>query len=183
MSDFELLPPPTDPMAVARHLVVDYQHADGLTLRHWRGVWLRWDRTCWVEDEDRAVRSWLYERLEHAEYWHDDPRVKIPELRPWRPNRHKIADVLDTLAATTHLSESVDPPAWLTRSLIPAGEVVACTNGLLHVGTRTLHKLTPRYFNRVAVPFDFDPTAPPPARWLEFLGQLWPDDPDSIPTL
>lgn len=178
-----VLPAPSNPMGVARELVADYQHDGHLTVRHWRGVWMRWGGTCWAEHEDRAVRCWLYGKLENAQYWHDDPKIKFPELRPWRPNRRKIADVLDTLAATTHLPETIDPPAWLDDSPIPAGEVVACANGLLHVGTRTLHELTPRYFNRVAVPFDFDPAAPPPARWLEFLGQLWPDDPDSITTL
>lgn len=176
------LPAPSNPMGVARELVADYQYEDVLTLRHWRGAWTRWERMCWVELEDRAVRSWLYGRLEHAQYWHDDPKGG-PELKPWRPNRRKIADVLDALAAATHLSEAIDPPAWLDDSPIQAGEVVACTNGLLHVGTKKLDRLTPLYFNRVAVPFDWDPAAPPPNRWLGFLNQLWPDDADSSAAL
>jgi putative DNA primase/helicase len=170
-------------MSVARELLVDHKHEDTLTLRHWRGGWMRWHQRCWTEDEERAIRAWLYETLDGVGYWHVDPKTKAEEIRPWRPNRRKIADVLDALAAITHLSESIDPPAWLEQSPVPAGEVVACTNGLLHVGTRKLHPLTPLYFNRVAVPFDWDPAAPIPARWLKFLNQLWPDDPDSIAAL
>lgn len=64
-----------------------------------------------------------------------------------------------------------------------AREIVACSNGLLHVGTRKLLELTPLFFNRVAVPFEYEPTAPEPVRWLQFLNQLWPDDPESIAAL
>ena len=32
---------------------------------------------------------------------------------PWAPNRHKIADLLDALAAIVHLPETVTQPSWL----------------------------------------------------------------------
>lgn len=178
------LPAPSDPMGVARKIIDGYRHERCLTLRHWRGSWMRWDRASWIEDEDLAVRAWLYAKLDKAEYAHVDPKTKESERRPWRPNRRKVADLLDALAAVTHLGEGIDPPTWLDdTSPVPAGELVACANGLLHVGTRGLTAHTPRYFNRVAVPFDFDPDVAPPARWLEFLSQLWPEDPDSIAVL
>jgi putative DNA primase/helicase len=60
---------------------------------------------------------------------------------------------------------------------------VACSNGLLHVGTRRLLDLTPLFFNRVAVPFEYEPTASEPVRWLQFLNQLWPEDLESIAAL
>lgn len=166
-------------MAVARELLADYREDGRLTMRHWRGGWMRWDRTCWQEIEDAAVRAWVYVRLKDAQY-EDDRGVK-----PWNPNRRRVSDVLDALAATTHLAETTDPPAWLSGSAgdRDPGEIVACTNGLLHVGTRDLLPLNPRYFNRVAVPFDYDPAVPEPAAWLKFLGELWPDDPASIDLL
>ncbi|MDQ3988017.1 MAG: phage/plasmid primase, P4 family, partial [Actinomycetota bacterium] len=176
---------PSNPMGVARELVLaDYRHEGDLTLRHWRGAWMRWQQTCWDELEERAVKAWVYEKLEDAVYVHVSDKGET-EVRDWRPNRRKVTDVLDALAATTHLPETIDPPAWLDPSPIPAGEVVACANGLLHVGTRKLDKLTPRYFNRAAVPFDYDPAAPKPTKWLEFLGQLWPEkaDADAIAAL
>ena len=60
---------------------------------------------------------------------------------------------------------------------------MACRNGLLDVSTRKLHDHTPAYFNEVAVPFDYTEDAPEPTRWLAFLDQLWPDDPDAIAAL
>jgi hypothetical protein len=102
----DALPAPSDPMGVARVLIDDHKYDGELTLRHWRNGWMQWHGTHWIEAEDKAIRSWLYERLEGAKYWHVQPatqtREEISELRPWNPNRHKVADVLDALAAVAH---------------------------------------------------------------------------------
>jgi putative DNA primase/helicase len=84
----------------------------------------------------------------------------------------------------THLMEAVEMPAWLDDDdHLPAGEFVACANGLLHIPSRTLFAHDDAYFNRVAVPFDYQADPPRPARWLTFLDQLWHDDPDAIKAL
>jgi putative DNA primase/helicase len=143
---------------------------------------MRWNRTHWAEVEETVVRSWVYRRLEHAQY--EDKTGKKPEVKPWEPNRRKVADVTDALTAIAHLPEDTDPPEWLSEYRpVPAAEIVACANGLLHVGTRKLHDHTPLYFGTVAVPFAYDPAAPKPAAWLKFLHDLWPDDQDSIDAL
>jgi putative DNA primase/helicase len=142
-----------------------------------------------VEAEDKAIRSWLYQRLEDAKYWHVTKDGR--ELRPWNPNRHKIGDVLEALAAVAHTAEWIDTPSWLPsvrggphfQSNYRATEIVACGNGLLHVGSRELLRLSPLFFNRVAVSFAYDPGAPEPTRWLAFLNQLWLDDQESIDAL
>ncbi|MDQ3476617.1 MAG: phage/plasmid primase, P4 family [Actinomycetota bacterium] len=175
----EILPSPSDPMRVARKLLHDHETDRCLTLRSWRGGWMRWERSHWAEIENRELESTIYQRLEHAQYV--DTSKKVPELKAWEPTRYKVANVVDAVAAVAFLPETVDAPSWLRPThALPAGEMVACANGLLHVGTRSLLPLTPRFFNRVAVPFDYDPDAAEPARWIEFLNQLWPEDPDSI---
>ena len=35
-------------------------------------------------------------------------------------------------------------------------------------------------FNLVSVPFDYEPGAPEPTAWLQFLASLWADDAESI---
>jgi putative DNA primase/helicase len=191
--DIELsavLPGPADPMGVARVIIRDHQTDDNeLMLRHWRDGWMQWRGTHWIEAEDQAIRAWAYERLEQAKYW--DTKPKVPELKPWDPNRHKVGDVLDALAAVTHTGEAIDTPSWLPsvcsgphdQSNYRATEIVACSNGLLHVGTRKLLELTPLFYNRVAVPFGYDAAAREPARWLTFLNQLWSKDEESIAAL
>ncbi|HEY9468567.1 MAG TPA: phage/plasmid primase, P4 family [Propionibacteriaceae bacterium] len=181
------LPTPTNPMGVARVLIQDHQTDGELTLRHWRGAWMQWLATHWNEAEDQAIKSWLYGRLERALYWD----AKGEELKPWSPNRRKVGDVLDALAAVAHTGEAFDTPSWLAsvhggphyQSSYRATEIVACNNGLLHVGTRKLLELTPLFFNRVAVPFEYEAAAPEPTRWLTFLNQLWSNDQESIDAL
>jgi putative DNA primase/helicase len=182
--DEVLWPPPVAPLAVARRLLGDRYRTEGhLTLRRWRGGWMQWDGPHWTEIEDAEVRSWAYGELSDRQYKHVTAKGD-KEIRPWNPNRRRVSDVLDALAASTHLGENIDPPAWLGGDgVVPASEIVACTNGLLHVGTRKRLELTPAYYNRVSVPFAYDPSAPEPTRWLKFLDELWPEDDDSIQLL
>jgi putative DNA primase/helicase len=161
-----------------------------LTVRQWRGGWMVWKQTHWVEAEPTEIKSSIYRHLEHAVYI--DTSTKIPKIKPWEPTKYKVGNVADAMTAITFLSENVNPPAWLARGgtretllsiAVNADEIVACDNGLLDVGSRKLIEHTPCYFNRVSVPFDYDPSATPPRKWLTFLDQLWPDDPDSISAL
>ncbi|TSB24029.1 NTP-binding protein [Streptomyces benahoarensis] len=185
MTDFaEEFPPPSNPMAVARQLVAYWQTNGVLTLRHWRGTWMRWEDVHWREMDDQELRAWLYKQMEHAAYLATTPKGET-EVRDWAPTIPKVANLTQAMTAVTHLAPRLDPPAWLTddgdgRAV---GEpVVACTNGLLRVADRTLTPLTPRFFNLVSVPFDYDPTATAP-NWREFLGKIWPEDRESIDAL
>jgi putative DNA primase/helicase len=173
------LPAPSEPMAVARTMQRHWQLDGHFTLRHWRGGWMRWQKTHWVEADDREVRADMYRRTEHAQYLAGG---KAPESKPWAPTRRKITDLLEAVAAVTHLSASLDPPVW-TAGALTTGPVVACSNGLLDVPTRKLLDLDPRYFTLVSVPFDYDPAAPAPERWLKFLAELWPEDEESVTLL
>jgi putative DNA primase/helicase len=173
------LPSPDQPMAAARAIAdQNYSTGDGiLLLRHWRGGWWRWRTTHWTEIEHRAVRAELYATTENAVYPVKD------RFEPWDPNRRKIADLAEALAAITYLDDAAAQPQWLVDPPIPPGAIVACRNGLLHVESRILHEHTPHWFGQTAVPFDYDPMAPDPARWLKFLDDLWPDDGESIAAL
>ena len=178
----QLLPPPTDPMAVARkfveHCCLHNGVADELRLRCWHGGWWAWRTTHWVEIEEREVRALLYTFTEHADLC---PRQEL-RLAPWLPTRKKIGDLLEALSVPTLLSNNVDQPCWLDDRDI-AGPVVATTNGLLDISTRTLHPHSPMFFNVTSVPFAYDPNAPKPRRWLDFLDELWPQEPDAIDVL
>jgi putative DNA primase/helicase len=170
-----LLPPPSMPMLVARVFVADHCTFDGeLTLRHWRGGWWRWRSSHWREVQDRGVRSLLYAFTEEALY------LEEGALAPWAPNRKKIGDLFEALAAICILSDDTDQPCWLDDRASSGSVIVAMANGLLDVDKRQLLTHTPLYFNQVAVPFDYDPTAPSPRRWHGFLDELWPNEPEAI---
>ena len=163
-----LLPSPSKPMAVARIFVEEGEHDGILTLRYWRAGWWMWKTTHWVEVNDNAVRSVLYRFTEHAVY------LEGKTAKPWAPTRRKIGDLLDALVACCSLRDDVDQPTWLEAE--SEGNIVSCRNGLLDIERRKLLPHTPLYFNQCWVPFDFDPHAPEPQRWLQFLNQLWPNE-------
>jgi putative DNA primase/helicase len=169
-------------MAVARVVLLDHQDepTGARTVRHWRGSWMSWDGPAWSEMEHRTVMEGLYRRTERASFW--QKKADQLELQPWAPNRHKIGDLLEAVAAICHLPQRTQPPAWLNPGHGVTG-IVACTNGLLDITTRTLQPHTPNYFNEISVPFDFDPDALEPNGWLDFLDQLWEDDTESIQLL
>ncbi|MFG2640805.1 phage/plasmid primase, P4 family [Streptomyces sp. NPDC048370] len=174
------LPGPDNPMAVARALLPAWDH-DGLpTLRNWRGQWMRWEGPYWAEIDDAAMKADLYPKVEHATFTTVNKEGE-PKVIPWAPNRRKVADLLEAVAAVTHLSSSTDAPAWLGG----AGNrnVVACRNGILDIRTRELHASTPAFFNLVSSPLDYNAQAPEPTEWLKFLKSLWPDDDQAIAVL
>lgn len=178
-----IVPSPNNPMAVARMFVKDhYMVEDGsLKLRHHRGGFYTWDGTCWPEGEDRRVRADLYRWLEPAMYVKETKDGD--ELVPFEPTRNKIANLVEALQACAHLDANLTPPAWLEPHDIPASEMVAMSNGILHVPSRTLLPHSPHLFVHHSLPFEYAPSAPEPTRWHRFLEELWIDDFEAMDAL
>jgi putative DNA primase/helicase len=181
--DERIVPPPTNPMAVARMFVAEHfaYPDDSLKLRHHRGGFYTWDGTCWPEGEDRKVRADLYRWLEPAKYWKDTKDGS--ELAPFEPTRNKVANLVEALQAVAHLDAAITPPGWLEPHDLPASEVVAMENGVLHVPSRTLLPHSPALFVHHSLPFGYVPDAPEPERWHRFMDELWGDDFEAIDTL
>ncbi|MCX4408947.1 phage/plasmid primase, P4 family [Streptomyces sp. NBC_01764] len=184
-TETEELPPPTNPLAVARRLLPDWQTEDGrLVCRRWRASWMRWNGSCWREAEEAQIRKAMYTRLEHAVYQAPGKEGQTEE-RDWAPTKQKIGNLLDALGSITLLPTDTDAPAWVDdqgNTGRDEGPIVACENGLLRIRDRALLPHGPEFFNLVSVPFAYDPDASAPT-WHGFLAQLWPDDPDSIAAL
>jgi putative DNA primase/helicase len=165
------LPPPGAPMDVARELVAEKytSPSSAVTLRHWRGGWWQWHGPRWLETEQRAVRAAAYAYTETAVFQASD------KTQPWAPNRKKIADLLEALAAIVLLPETVAMPTWLDGRGY-TGLIVSAANGLLDVAHRELIPHDPAFFNATSVPFEYDTDALDPERWDGFLADLWGDD-------
>jgi putative DNA primase/helicase len=186
VNDERLVPPPKDPMAVARQFVAErYTEIGGvIALRHHRGSFYGYAENHWPEDNDRRVTSELWRWLENAVYEKEVLGELV--LAPFEPNRYKVANVLEALRAIGHIPQEVQPPAWLEEeqaTSIDPGEFIPLANGILELSSRRLRPHTPEFFGLHVLPFAFDPSAPAPTRWLTFLDQLWPDDEESKRTL
>ena len=165
-----------DPMACARAFVEHYYTPDGTCLlRHHRGAFHGWTGAAWPEKDRGELRAKIWAFFELA---------LSADGAPFRPTSGICNDILDALASIVHLDTMVEPPAWLDgRDGPPPGEFLVCRNGVLHLPTRCLHPHDPALFTPTALPFDFDPDAGDPKRWLDFLDKLWTDDPESIDVL
>jgi putative DNA primase/helicase len=161
--------------------MVRLQHTSGgvRTLHHQNSAFYRWARTHYIEQTPDEMRAAIYGFLDHAQR-----KTDKDELVPFNPNRAKVLNVLEALAAATQLSSGTQPPAWLDGgNHPPASEIVACSNGLLHLPARKLLPQTPSFFSMNALDFAYDPAARQPAAWLKFLADLWPGDQQSIDAL
>jgi putative DNA primase/helicase len=168
----EVMPPPSDPLAVVRVLLDELTEDDHLKIRRWRGEWWRFQGPHWAEAETEAVRKWLYERLEDARYVGKNKDGE-EELKRWSPDKGKLDKLLDAMTAPALLPKTVDAPSWISTGE-RAGDVVPCQNGLVDVHTQKLREMTPDYFGTVCVPFDYDPDVAAPEEWMRFLHTLWP---------
>jgi putative DNA primase/helicase len=181
------LPHPGQPIKTARVLeATDFATEQGLPSLRWhRGGFTRWTGTCWPAEPDSMVEQRLILITEHAKYEEKDEDYdgegEAPvRVRSWNPVPSSIAPLMKMLSVgVLQLPHQLEPPFWITageqeRTLIPVG------NGLLNARTRELSPHTPDFYNSWSLPYDFDPDAGEPKEWLKFLGQLWPDEPDSI---
>jgi len=173
-----ILPSPSAPMEVVREFVEARCLRNGapeeLTLRYWNGGWWSWRTAYWLEVKEQRVRKRLYDFTDGAGYYDAEG-----ELKPWSPNRRKVGDLIDALIAVVYVPEEIEgQPCWLDGRDDDGGPYVSCANGLLDVSTQELQPHTPLYFNQTSVPFDYDPLAPPPEKWLTFLNELWPPSED-----
>jgi putative DNA primase/helicase len=184
-----------DPHRLARLFLDPYRSADGLRLRHWRGEFFTWESAYEPLKFDLKARVNRHVREEFE-------RVNREQLRVHAEKNGKAAssppailhvttglvnNVIAALAGETLLDSRVSAPGWIDGTG-PAA-VVAARNGLIDldglVDLKTIELIppTPRFFSFNRLDFDFDPAAPKPQRWLEFLGQLFPGDPESIAAL
>jgi putative DNA primase/helicase len=165
---------PQDPMNTARAFASRvFAHGELSTLKHWQGQFYRWQAGAWGEAQEGDICAPLYGFIE-------------ANAAGFKVKRAVVADALHALrhAQGVHLESRVTPPAWLDGAAgPPAAELVACANGILHLPTGQLHDASPQLFNLNALPLDYSRTAAAPAAWLQFLGQVWPDDPEAIATL
>jgi putative DNA primase/helicase len=157
----------------------EFTTGDHRTLHHHRSGFYRWTGSAYSELDNEQLRALLYAFLNATVTMGADRK-----LRKVKPNAAMVTNVLDALRAASHLDNAIAPPAWLDPAHgVPAAEIVACANGLLHVPTLTLLPHTPYFFTLNALDYGFEPEAPALRQWFAFLDQLWPDDPEAINTL
>jgi putative DNA primase/helicase len=157
------------PYAAALRLVaMDYTAESHRTLHYWQGDFYRFAGACYRPVPAADMRAQLYATLAK--------RGETPKGGAVKVNKTLVDQFEDALRAAAKLADRITAPAFLDGEKGTPGQFIACRNGLLHVGTRTLRPASPAYFVHNALEFDYDPHAPQPAEWFRFLESIWPDD-------
>jgi putative DNA primase/helicase len=163
------------PFTCAQKYVSDFHLHEGIkTLAYWREDFLEWqaanNRYNYIED--MALRKRLYEVFDKAKVQAES------EIQPWTPTKDKLNRVIDALQAEAHVSGDFDARTFLDSGR-PCGDIISFRNGNYNLLTKELSEPTPNLFTNISLPFDYEPNAPTPRRWLKFLDELWGKDEDS----
>ncbi|HXT60181.1 MAG TPA: phage/plasmid primase, P4 family, partial [Pirellulales bacterium] len=145
-------------------------------LRSWRGTFWLWRNGYYQELPTSEVRSHF---VNHVNRGFSKVTTGI------------VANCLMQLHAQTLLGSHVEAPSWISDREPPfsAAETLVCRNGILHLPSYIdgvdghFKPLTPRLFSTCGLDFNFEPDAPTPEEWRQFLEAQWANDPDSTDTL
>lgn len=154
-----------------------HSHPDGRTLNTYIGSPFVWRNNRHEMIEPDAIRNALYPWL------HDALRYTSElELVDFESNPTTVNAACQTILSQTYIPGDIETPVWLNqpKDKPPADELLVCKSHSVHLPTLKIIPPTPNLFVTASLDFDFDADADSPTKWLEFLDQIFPGDPDSI---
>jgi putative DNA primase/helicase len=189
-----------DPHRLAQLYLAGGLADDGeVTVRFWNSDWYRWGGEAYRQVPEADVRAGLTKAIT-AEFDRisvlgqaiaivpggDEEGERGRRRRARKVTTALVNNALQALKSETFVPSDVEPPAWLgEEGPVPANEVLVARNGLVHLpalmeGREANWPLTPRLFTTVALDYAIERGAAAPAAWLDFLGDLWPGDAESV---
>lgn len=175
-----------DPHRLARlFLAEQYPHHEGWLLRYWDEQWHAWDGEAWRVRKNREIDSEITAQIK-AEFDRIAETTGAPAKGVGTRLMGNVANALRG-EVLMKLGEYPSQPAWIDPAQGDENpqDYLPTANGLVHLPTLVigsgdpLRPPTPRFFGPSCLAYPFDPNAPTPALWHQFLQDLWPDDPDA----
>jgi putative DNA primase/helicase len=177
--------PPNDPPGNAVLLLDRLFKVDGRwTLIHHRGDFLLHIGTHYRRIPDaelEQVVSWYFENAVYLKQpGGNPPPPPVPTKFP--VTNDQLGNLMRALRNKVIISEEVNVSTWIERrdgDPEPA-DLVPMANGLLNTVTRELVPSTPRFLNRYALDFAYDPGAAQPGVLHAWLRSMFADDADRL---
>jgi putative DNA primase/helicase len=138
----------------------------------WRGDVYEWDGRYYEKRSKEEVKADIRHFLDRG-ITHDGT--------PFRSTIKKVDEVVAAVRQTVLVPDRFES-STSTKDGAPMN-AISCHNGLLNIHTGKLTPHSSDWLVLNTLPFEYDPTLPEPAEWLEFVHSLWPNDTESISTL
>ena len=157
-------------------------------MKRWRKDFYKFDGVCYRIIDEEVLIAELYTFLNNTDSLNaPKPTKKHPEPESNRvrihPDRRMVGEVMAALPSQgLMVDEYIETPHWF-HTKRSTHNMISFTNGMLDLDTMKLEENTPDLFTVNAVEFDYDPTAPKPQEWFNFLTSLWYADPECIACL
>ncbi|MCL4205545.1 MAG: hypothetical protein KJ000_23950 [Pirellulaceae bacterium] len=183
-----------DPYRLARLFRKAYDQAGNPGLHWHRDEWYSFDGVAYQVASRNEIRAG-FSRFIKAEF----DRYAIEKLQSGsdedcttkKVTQRVVNDALRALESECILPGKLESPAWIGRGdeppPFPARECIITQSGILHVSSvgtseECLVPCTPALFSTNGLPYGYDCGAGCDA-WMNFLGELWSHDPQSIDAL
>ncbi len=186
---WEGAPPPNRMRILSKHSPLDSARAfvremhvqsHCRTLGMFRRSWYAWCGTHYENFSKERVNNQLYSYAAPARTYGPTGKDGQPKLVAFNPTASKVNDIRHALESLVFVDDTMRPPCWLGESGVEERpepkEIVAASNGLLHLPTMRFLGPRPDYFGFTSLGVAHDPNAAAPSRWLAFLDELWPED-------
>jgi len=175
-----------------------HNHPDGYTLRFWQDEFHQWIRGAYHPVSNKEIRgevaSWTHKDFERIYIAQMIAAAMAEDKKPPKPipvTTNLTGHVVQAMSGIVQLKAAQYPsqPCWLDGEdgwAVP--DVLPMRNAIVHIpsylaGQPCTRQPTPRLFTAHVLGYDWQPDAPAPSRWLEFLKGIWPDDQQSIDAL
>lgn len=171
------------PLLIADSLIQKhFLYKEHSTLQYCSDSFFRWNGIRYVEIEEGEIRQIIYSFLRDAKELND-----AGHLECFNPTKHKVDQIIDALRAICYQKHHPSSGAvWLDGRDAPDPQyLISFSNGLLSIidwlqdSSTLLIPHTPLLLNVNSLTFNFDPHAPMPIAWVQFLNTIWPEDVES----
>jgi putative DNA primase/helicase len=187
-SDGVQITPYTDPFHVARRFI---DHEGERRLVTWKGASYQWQKGRYVEIKPDEIRAKSGSFTDHYylinaenELAHIDDPNKRAAFKKKPVTSGVIQSVTQAFLSVSTIEESRlrSMPGWIDRQQSDWNpiETIALANCLLNVRTGESKALTNRWFSRCRSNVTWNGGVIDCPTWLQFLGTVFPDDPNSI---
>ena len=152
------------------------------TLQFCSSVFWEWDGIKYLELSQEGMRQIVYDFLRDAKKLDSSGN-----LEDFNPTKFRVDQVIDALRGVCFKNCCpANGSIWLDEREGPDPRyLISFRNGLLDMknwlGDSKIGLIphTPLLMNVNSLAFDFDPLAPEPQEWIQFLNALWPNDQES----